>query len=139
MDDMVDAMRQEMAHRMGQVDSWQTVYFGGGTPSVLTAQQIQSLIDTATIHAPLQAGAEVTLEANPEDVDDRSIDHWIQAGVNRISLGVQSFEDSQLQWMNRAHNASQAVDAIKRLQDAGLSHITMDLIYGLPDFSKTFI
>ncbi len=138
MDDMVDAMKQEMAHRMGQVDSWQTVYFGGGTPSVLNARQIQSLIDTATSHAPLQSGAEVTLEANPEDVNDRSIDHWIQAGVNRISLGVQSFEDRQLQWMNRAHNASQAVDAIKRLQDAGLSHITMDLIYGLPETSLAY-
>jgi len=109
-----------------------TVYFGGGTPSRLDPSELSRLIDAFVGNRPLLAGAEVTLEANPEDVTADSATGWRRAGVNRVSLGVQSFDPAVLAWMHRTHTADQVGPAVARLRDAGITNISLDLIYGLP-------
>src|SRR5688572_15257692 len=107
-----------------------TVYFGGGTPSLLHADEISRLLDLFREKFPVDASAEITLEANPDDLDREKITGLVNAGVNRLSIGVQSFRDSDLRFMNRAHNASQAEGSVKRAQDRGITNISIDLIYG---------
>lgn len=109
-----------------------TIYFGGGTPSTIGAKEIQRLIDTITSLHHVDANAEITLEANPDDLDTVAVKELRQTQVNRFSIGVQSFFEEDLLWMNRAHNAQEAEAAIKRVQDAGFENITADLIYGYP-------
>lgn len=110
----------------------QTLYFGGGTPSLLTADEITKLIDEAGKYFDLSRLEEVTLEANPDDLTPAYIKTIRQTPVNRFSIGTQSFFDSDLSYMNRAHNAQEADYAIKAAQDAGFENITIDLIYGTP-------
>ncbi|MFT3825742.1 MAG: radical SAM family heme chaperone HemW [Chitinophagaceae bacterium] len=109
-----------------------TVYFGGGTPSLLTADELNQILDKLHQTFRIKGDAEITLEANPDDINNTSIAHWKQTGVNRFSIGVQSFFEEDLQWMHRAHTAVQASDCIKRVQDAGFNNLTIDLIYGTP-------
>lgn len=108
-----------------------TIYFGGGTPSLLQAGEINSILATIRKKFHINVDAEITLEANPDDIDKEKLESWQQAGINRLSIGVQSFFEDDLRWMNRAHNAAQAIE---QLQLAGqyFSNITMDLIYGSP-------
>jgi oxygen-independent coproporphyrinogen-3 oxidase len=113
-------------------DEIETIYFGGGTPSLLTNGEIQSLIDQISKLYPLASAPEITLEANPDDLDQKSIRNLRQTGINRLSIGVQSFFEEDLRWMNRVHTAGQALDSVKRVQDSGLENITLDLIYGYP-------
>lgn len=109
-----------------------TIYFGGGTPSILSSETISGLLNTIYQHFSIVHEPEITLEANPDDVNpDRAL-AWKQAGISRISLGVQSFRNEWLQWMNRAHHAEQSVQAIKDLQAAGFNNISIDLIFGMP-------
>jgi oxygen-independent coproporphyrinogen-3 oxidase len=110
----------------------ETIYFGGGTPSIIKPPHLQNIIETITSNFNLSQQTEVTIEVNPDDCNTSNIKAWQQMGVNRISCGVQSFKDSDLQFMNRTHNTMEAESAVKRLQDAGLSNISIDLIYGLP-------
>ena len=109
-----------------------TIYFGGGTPSLLTENELHSLIETITGNHTVTADAEITLEANPDDLSKEMLNTLKQAGVNRLSIGVQSFFDDDLQWMNRVHRAFEAEACVKRAQDIGLDNITIDLIYGYP-------
>jgi oxygen-independent coproporphyrinogen-3 oxidase len=109
-----------------------TLYFGGGTPSKLGGDGIARLMDVATRRATVRADAEVTLEANPEDVTAVAERKWKSAGVNRVSLGVQSFDDAVLSWMHRTHDASTAVRAIEILRDQGLDNLSIDLIFASP-------
>jgi oxygen-independent coproporphyrinogen-3 oxidase len=109
-----------------------TIYFGGGTPSLLSSETISQLLNTVHQHFSISREPEITLEANPDDVSpDRAL-AWKQAGINRISLGIQSFRNEWLHWMNRAHHAEQSVQAIKDLQAAGFNNISIDLIFGMP-------
>jgi oxygen-independent coproporphyrinogen III oxidase len=110
----------------------ETIYFGGGTPSLLTAAEINALLETIQQHYRVAPLAEITLEANPDDMDREKMLAWKQQGINRLSIGVQSFVDADLQWMNRAHNASQSVACIKTARDCGFQNLTIDLIYGSP-------
>jgi len=109
-----------------------TVYFGGGTPSLLTAKEIDFLIHELAQYYNITSDAEITLEANPDDLDKEKISSLTHTDINRLSIGVQSFYDEDLRWMNRAHCAQEAETAIKRAQDTGFENITADLIYGFP-------
>jgi oxygen-independent coproporphyrinogen III oxidase len=133
---LVAAMQQELAMQRPLFNSSiSTVYFGGGTPSILSPDQLQSLLQAVRQQANLAPNAEITLEANPDDMDVKKLHTWQQLGINRLSIGVQSFHAADLQWMNRAHNVQQAVDAIQLAQQVGITNISIDLIYGVPGLS----
>ena len=108
-----------------------TLYFGGGTPSRL-GSDVDRLLDLVKRRANLHPDAEVTLEANPDDVTAEHANAWRRAGINRVSLGVQSFDDATLRWMHRSHNAAQARDALRILRDAGIANVSIDLIFATP-------
>ncbi len=113
-----------------------TLYLGGGTPSLLPAPDLTRLLTSlfdASGSTPSLDDVEVTLEANPEDVTDASARAWRSAGVNRISLGAQSFDDRVLQWMHRSHDAARIGDAVRTLRAAGIENISLDLIFALPE------
>lgn len=113
-------------------DTIETIYFGGGTPSILEAGDINLLLDTITGLHTVTTDAEITLEANPDDLDKAKIQSLRQTPVNRFSIGIQSFFDDDLQWMNRVHRANEAEASVKRAQDNEFENITVDLIYGYP-------
>ena len=113
-----------------------TVYFGGGTPSLLSEEELQRILDRLHALFSLDQGAEITLEANPDDISlPGKLASWKKAGINRLSIGVQSFFEEDLRWMNRVHNAGQALASIQMAQDQGLDNISIDLIYGTPGLS----
>lgn len=109
-----------------------TLYFGGGTPSKLGGEGVARVVDMVRSRAAIEPQAEITLEANPEDVSPASAAAWRAAGVNRISLGIQSFHDGALRWMHRTHDAAQALRSIDVLRDAGLENLSIDLIFATP-------
>ena len=111
----------------------ETIYLGGGTPSCLAPEQLARLLRRLQADRPLRPGAEVTLEANPEDVTPEVAEAWVVAGVNRVSLGVQSFDPGVLAWMHRTHTAEQVPAAVAALRGAGIPNLTLDLIYALPE------
>jgi oxygen-independent coproporphyrinogen-3 oxidase len=113
----------------------ETIYFGGGTPSLLLTEEIQKIIEQVNNHFQVKPDAEITLEANPDDITIQKLEGWKLAGVNRLSLGIQSFFEEDLQWMNRAHNAKQAIDNLQ-LALTRFPNITIDLIYGTPDLTN---
>jgi oxygen-independent coproporphyrinogen-3 oxidase len=113
-------------------ESIETIYFGGGTPSLLTSAEINLLLNTITGIHSVSSAAEITLEANPDDLNKAALQSLTQTPVNRLSIGLQSFFDDDLQWMNRVHCAAEAEAAVKRAQDSGYENITVDLIYGYP-------
>jgi oxygen-independent coproporphyrinogen-3 oxidase len=134
--DFVQALLKEMElqknYLAGPRAPVETVYFGGGTPSLLTIDELMAIRDSWQQHFVIATDAEFTLEANPDDITAEKLQLWKAAGINRLSIGVQSFFEADLRWMNRAHSATQAVDCIKRAQDAGFHNLTIDLIYGTP-------
>lgn len=109
-----------------------SIYFGGGTPSLLSADEIAELIDYVAKYFSLAHDAEITLEANPDDLDLKKVQSLKNTPINRFSIGIQSFFEEDLRWMNRAHNSTEAETAIKTVQDAGFQNVTADLIYGYP-------
>lgn len=109
-----------------------SIYLGGGTPSLLSEKSLQKIFNTLTTHFSIAADAEITIETNPDDLDAKKIVELRKLPVNRFSIGVQSFFNDDLVWMNRAHNASEADTCIKRSQDAGFENLSIDLIYGYP-------
>jgi oxygen-independent coproporphyrinogen-3 oxidase len=115
-----------------QGETIETIYFGGGTPSILDAGEIQLLIDTITRLHVVSSTAEITLEANPDNLIKAKLQSLLQTPVNRFSIGIQSFFDEDLAWMNRVHRADEAEAAVKRAQDMGFENLTVDLIYGYP-------
>ena len=114
----------------------ETIYFGGGTPSLLTPDEIETLIFTITDNFEVTPDVEITLETNPDDLNPQKVKELKQTLVNRFSIGIQSFYEEDLKWMNRAHNSKEAESSIKRVQDAGYDNITVDLIYGYPLLSN---
>ena len=109
-----------------------TLYFGGGTPSKLGAEGVARLMDVAGRRAAFRPDVEVTLEANPEDVSIDAARSWLRAGINRVSLGVQSFDNAVLSWMHRTHDAATALRAVDVLREAGFDNISFDLIFAAP-------
>ena len=134
-DRMVDAMQLEIKHRINDVAPMNTWYWGGGTPSILGIGSMEKLIATCHEVAPLAQGGEFTLEANPEDLTASNLTEWRNLGINRLSVGVQSFIDRRLVWMNHSHSGDEATIGIKRAQDLGFENISLDLIYGIPTTS----
>lgn len=114
------------------VQTLQTVYIGGGTPSILATGAIHRLLNTVRSHYTVATDAEITLEANPDDISVEKLQQWKAAGVNRLSVGLQSFNDAELSWMNRAHNAQQALQCLSQIKQAGFQNFSVDLIYGSP-------
>ena len=131
---MLDAIQKEIALTAGYLNGEpiETIYFGGGTPSVLESSEIERLIDAIVSAHHIENNPEITLEANPDDLNAVKVAALRRTNINRFSIGVQSFHDVDLKYMNRAHNASEALSSIKRVQDAGFENITIDLIYGTP-------
>lgn len=110
-----------------------TLYLGGGTPSRLGEDGVPALLDTLRTQTPWRPDAEVTLEANPEDVTESAVRRWREAGVNRLSLGVQSFDDLVLSWMHRVHDAAGARRAVEAARAGGIDALSLDLIFAAPD------
>lgn len=137
--EMLDSILKEARIRKDYLNDKlvETVYFGGGTPSLLTKDEIQEILSELRSNFKISDSAEITLEANPDDlVDIGVLKGFKEAGINRLSIGIQSFYDEHLSWMNRAHNAEQASKSVKLAQDAGFNNITIDLIYGIPKMTK---
>ena len=113
-----------------------TIYFGGGTPSLLNPIELQRFIDHASKLFDTSAVSEITAEMNPDDISAAYVAQLRQSDINRVSLGVQSFDDGALRLMNRRHTGAEAADAVKRLQDAGYTNITTDIIFGIEGFGS---
>jgi oxygen-independent coproporphyrinogen-3 oxidase len=132
--DFIGALLKEISLRTDYLEeeSVNTIYFGGGTPSLLTGSQLEEVMQSLRDHFSIQTGAEITFEANPDDISPEKLSMWRSNGINRLSIGIQSFFADDLIWMNRAHNATQAYDCIKDAQEAGFDNLSIDLIYGTP-------
>ena len=133
-DELLQALIKELKLRKDylQGETIETIYFGGGTPSLLSDSEIASLINTITNIHTVSSTAEITLEANPDDLTKAKLQALKNTPVNRFSIGLQSFFDDDLQWMNRVHRATEAEASVKRAQDTGFENLTVDLIYGYP-------
>lgn len=133
----VDALIRELVEvgqsKMSKDDSISTVYLGGGTPSQLTIPQLHQLFDAIYIYNKVESGAEVTIEMNPDDVSVPYADTLRQLGINRVSMGAQTFDDERLRWLNRRHTVAQVGQAVTILRAAGIRNISIDLMYGFPD------
>jgi oxygen-independent coproporphyrinogen-3 oxidase len=116
-------------------DRISSIYFGGGTPSVLSMQEIDKILGTVFNYYLVDKNVEITFECNPDDLDKEYLKGLKFVGVNRLSIGVQSFNDEHLKWMNRSHNANQSLKCLETAAQIGLKNISIDLIYGLPNLS----
>jgi oxygen-independent coproporphyrinogen-3 oxidase len=130
---MVNALVQEIALRKDYLagDEAETIYFGGGTPSLLETAELKKILTGIKNQFPVNPEAEITLEANPDDITEQRLAEWKETGINRLSIGIQSFFEEDLLWMNRAHNATQAVHCLE-MATRYFDNITIDLIYGTP-------
>lgn len=135
---MLKALRRELLLRKNYLGNQaiETIYFGGGTPSLLSANELQMLLGEIVDQFDVSSNAEITIEANPDDLNPQRVKELRQTLINRFSIGIQSFFEEDLRWMNRAHTAIEAQSSIKRVQDAGFENITADLIYGYPLLSN---
>lgn len=135
--DFVAALLKEIKLRKEYIgdEKVETIYFGGGTPSLLSEEEVKTILAAVYEYYSITDDAEITLEANPDDITQKQLKDWKPAGINRLSIGVQSFFDEHLTWMNRAHNAGQSKDSIRMAQQQGFHNITIDLIYGIPGLS----
>ena len=136
-DDFLEALLLEINLRKSYLGATQvdTIYFGGGTPSVLDGHQIDRILSSLHNAFDIADACEVCLEANPDDLDLEYLQELKSVGVNRLSIGIQSFFDDDLTWMNRSHNASQAFDCIKNARSVGFENFSIDLIFGSPSSS----
>ncbi len=131
--DFVDALLIEMELQQQYIEGHvSTIYFGGGTPSILPEHELNKIFDKIFSTFTVERDAEITLEANPDDITLEKLQQWKALGINRLSIGIQSFFEKDLQWMNRAHNQQQAVNSILLAQQQGFNNLTIDLIYGTP-------
>jgi oxygen-independent coproporphyrinogen III oxidase len=134
---MLPAIKDEIKARRNYLngEEVETIYFGGGTPSLLSANEINQLLYTVIENFDVSEDVEITLEANPDDLTLEKLTELRKAGINRMSIGIQSFFEEDLEYLNRVHDASQAYAAVKFAQAAGFKNITVDLIYGIPTLS----
>ena len=133
---LVDALCKELLLRKEEIPgAVETIYFGGGTPSLLSSEELKQIFDTIYSLYPVSADAEVTLEANPDDLTEEKIKVLAASPINRLSIGVQSFFEEDLQMMNRAHNSTEALESIKAARQH-FDNISIDLIYGIPQMSN---
>ena len=133
-EEMISAIKKEIFLRKDELENktLSSLYFGGGTPSILSVDEIKSLIDEVLKYFDFDKNIEITLEANPDDLDKNFLKDLSKTEINRLSIGTQSFFEEDLKLMNRAHNASEAESSIKREQDFGFENLSIELIYGSP-------
>ena len=130
---MILSLKEELSLRKKELTSpIQSIYFGGGTPSLLHIEELSLLLEDIYLNYNIGPGVEVTLEANPENITINNAKAWKNLGINRLSVGLQSFKDDDLKWMNRGHSTKQNTTCISELYQAGFENISVDLIYGLP-------
>ncbi len=131
---VLHAMHRELALQQNYLngETIDTIYFGGGTPSILSVAELNGLLEAIYAKHPVNPSAEITLEANPDDLTLEKLRALRQTPINRLSIGVQSFHNPHLQLMNRPHTAAEAADCIKQAQEVGFDNISLDLIYGIP-------
>lgn len=134
---MIKALKHEIELQKNYLggEEIETIYFGGGTPSVLNGKEINSLLKKLSEIHEITDNPEITLEVNPDDIDKDYVCEIKTTPVNRLSIGIQSFSDEDLLLLNRRHNRKQAINAVKLFQSAGFSNISIDLIYGIPGMS----
>ncbi|MEM6734701.1 MAG: radical SAM family heme chaperone HemW [Bacteroidota bacterium] len=136
---MVDAICDELINRSGYLnEDIATIYFGGGTPSLLSKAQIKKLLQTIEKNFSILPFPEVTFEANPEDLTLNKLKDLKTLGINRLSIGIQTFHNRELKWMNRIHDSKQAEHAFLNARNAGFKNISLDFIYALPNYSDSF-
>jgi oxygen-independent coproporphyrinogen-3 oxidase len=135
---MVQALCREISEQKEYLEGaeLQTIYLGGGTPSLLSAKDLDAIFKSIHSHHSIAYDAEITLEANPEDLTPEYCQMIATKGINRLSIGIQSFQEKNLVLMNRNHQASDSIQAIQNAQKAGISNISIDLIYGIPSNSE---
>lgn len=131
----VQSLCNEIALRKTYLDNEpvKTIYFGGGTPSQLSLDEFKSIFGAIYAAFEVEENAEITIEANPDDLSEQYISQLVTLPINRISIGIQSFEDRELKFLKRRHSAQQAKDVVRLCQRSGYNNISIDLIYGLPD------
>ncbi|MEP0366536.1 MAG: radical SAM family heme chaperone HemW [Cyclobacteriaceae bacterium] len=140
MDKMHAAICQEIALRKPylQGENIETIYFGGGTPSLFSSAQFAKVLKSVIDNFEVSENAEITLEANPDDLTLEKLKELKQIGINRLSIGIQSFDEDRLKFLNRSHNAKEALDCVKNAQSAGFENLTVDLIYAIPPESMSY-
>ena len=136
-DEVLNCISKELKTRKNELNSEiRSIYFGGGTPSILSPEEINKLIKQCRLHYNVSKDVEITLEANPEDLTSNKLDELVESEINRLSIGVQSFQNVVLKWMNRSHDSDIAIRCIQNAQNKGFTNINLDLIYGLPEDLK---
>ncbi|RYE00392.1 MAG: radical SAM family heme chaperone HemW [Sphingobacteriales bacterium] len=136
-EELVTALTQEIRNRNAYLaQELETVYLGGGTPSLLAARELQKIFTEIRKSFAFEQLRECTLEANPDDINPQFLEQLKSTPVDRLSIGIQSFREADLKFMNRAHNAREAINAVSLAQQAGYKNITIDLIYGTPGLSN---
>jgi oxygen-independent coproporphyrinogen-3 oxidase len=131
--ELIQSLLKEIESRKNLLtDKINTIYFGGGTPSLLDGDDLKLITDAIYKNYNVASCIEFTLECNPDDLTQKKLREFEGSGVNRLSIGVQSFNNNELEFFNRAHNSNEAESSIKRSQDVGFENITIDLIYGSP-------
>lgn len=133
--EFIKSLIKEIESRPPYFKEVESIYFGGGTPSVLTGNELNDVLASLAMFYSWDKTAEITFEVNPDDISKEYVTMIRDAGINRLSIGVQSFFDEDLQFMNRSHNAGQSKTAIALAKDAGIEQISIDLIYGIPGAS----
>lgn len=131
-DEMISAISKEIELRTEKGEQIETIYFGGGTPSLLSKEEISIILNTIHKHFRLSENVQITLEANPDDLTRNKLEELKQAGIDRLSIGVQSFFEEDLSWMNRSHNSTQAIQSLMDAREIGFSELNLDLIFGFP-------
>lgn len=136
-DELVKALLKEIIIRASELSNYtiHTVYFGGGTPSLFTESELYEILNTIKKHYHILAEAEISIETNPDDLTSFYTTCLLNLGFNRISIGIQSFFEEDLKWMNRAHTAKQSRDAIEIVINTGFKNFSIDLMYGLPSIN----
>jgi len=136
--EMLNSIKKEIEMRQSYLNgnTISSIYFGGGTPSILNKQEIKSIISTIYHLFNIDKTPEITLECNPDDLDEKQLIALKEIGINRLSIGIQSFEDADLKFMNRSHDAKQSTQCVTLAKKYGFNNISVDLIYGLPNQSN---
>ena len=131
---MIEAIKKEISLQKNYLsEPIQTIYFGGGTPSILEVSELDDILQAVESNFSIALNPEITVEANPDDLSIHQLEGLKGIGINRLSIGIQSFDDEVLKFLNRAHNKVQALDCINNARKVGFDNISIDLIYGIPD------
>ena len=137
-DELVISIIEEINHRSNYLSSskLETIYFGGGTPSLLSHKELSAIFDAIKSNFTISTECEITFEANPDDLNNNKLDEFIDLGINRLSIGIQSFDNEILKKLNRVHNADDAIKSVELAKSKGITNISIDLIYGIPGLSS---